>query len=225
MKISEDTMSILKNYSSINTSLVIFPGSEIKTVAPGLEILASSKVSETFDEKVCIFDLPQFLGACSTLKNPEFDFKSDHVVISSGKSRIKYRYAAEELMATLETNIKRNLKNLNFEYSFELTPDNIADINKARNALKVANLAICSADDRIVMRVHDKDDSSSNVYEIDLGTNDLGKDFKFNFDIVNSLKIVPGNYIVELNPKVARFTHKDLDIVYHISVQSDSYWK
>lgn len=225
MKISEDTMNVLKNYANINTSLIIFPGNEIKTVAPGLEILSNAKVSETFTEKVSIFDLPQFLGACSTIKNPDFDFKNDHVVISSGKSRIKYWYASDGLMTTLETNLKRSLKNLTFEYTFEITHETIADINKARGALKVGNLSILSQDGRIVLKVHDKDDTSSNVYEIDIGDNTTGHEFSFNFDIMNSLKIIPGNYVVELNPKVARFTAKDLDIVYHISVQNDSFWK
>ena len=225
MKISEDTMTILKNFSSINSNLVIFPGNELKSVAPNLGIISIATVSENFSEKVNIFDLSQFLNVCSMMKDPDFDFKDTHVIISSGKSKVKYRYAAPELMTTLENNLKRNMKPLTFEFNFELTPEMITGIMKSRSALMVSNMSIRSVGDRIVLAVHDKNDSSSNVYEVDLGDNQTKHEFSFNFDIVNSLKIIPGNYLVELSPKISKFTNKDIDVTYFISVESDSFWK
>ena len=147
MKISEDTMTVLKNFSSINSNLVIFPGNELKTVAPNLGIISIATVSENFSEKVNIFDLSQFLNVCSMMKDPDFDFKDTHVIISSGKSKVKYRYAAPELMTTLENNLKRNMKPLTFEFNFELTPEMITGIMKSRSALMVSNMSIRSVGD------------------------------------------------------------------------------
>jgi hypothetical protein len=83
MKISQETIAVLKNFSTINSNLLVKPGSTISTISPTKNILAEASVSETFDVEFGIWDLSKFLATISLFKDPEFEFSEDHVEISS----------------------------------------------------------------------------------------------------------------------------------------------
>ncbi len=85
MKISSQTLSILKNFSSINGNILVRAGSTLSTISPQKNILASAVVSENFPTTFAIYDLGQFLGAVSLFEDPDFDFTDKFVTISSGK--------------------------------------------------------------------------------------------------------------------------------------------
>ena len=61
MSLSKETLSILKNFSTLNSNILIKPGNVISTVTPAKNIMAQATVSETFDQEIGIFDLSKFL--------------------------------------------------------------------------------------------------------------------------------------------------------------------
>ena len=48
MKISNETLSLLKNYAGINTNILFRQGNVIGTVSPGKNIFSRATVTETF---------------------------------------------------------------------------------------------------------------------------------------------------------------------------------
>lgn len=68
VNISQSTLNILKNFSSINKSIVIKPGSVISTLSINKNILARAEITETFPSELSIYDLGLFLGGLSLLK-------------------------------------------------------------------------------------------------------------------------------------------------------------
>ena len=48
MKISNDTLAILKNFASINSNVLIKPGNMVKTISPVKNVLVESHVTEDF---------------------------------------------------------------------------------------------------------------------------------------------------------------------------------
>ena len=89
MKLSEQTVSILKNFSTINQNLVIKEGSEISTMSAMKNIVSKAKVEETFPVEFAIYDLNEFLSAMSLFTNPDLDFDENFVLITEAGSNSK----------------------------------------------------------------------------------------------------------------------------------------
>jgi len=90
MKISQQTLSILKNFATINGNILVRAGSNLSTISPQKNILANANVAESFPLEFAIYDLSQFLSAVSLFEDADFDFAEKYVTISSGRRSIKY---------------------------------------------------------------------------------------------------------------------------------------
>ena len=89
MKLSSETVSVLKNFSTINQNLVIKEGSSISTMSAMKNIVSRAEVSETFPRQFAIYDLNEFLSALSLFSEPDLDFQDDFVVITENGSSSK----------------------------------------------------------------------------------------------------------------------------------------
>ncbi len=57
MQLSEKTIGILKNFATINQSILIKDGSNINTMSVQKNVLASAVVEESFPQEFGIYDL------------------------------------------------------------------------------------------------------------------------------------------------------------------------
>ena len=57
VSISNDTLSVLRNFSSINPNVVLKPGQEVKTISEAKNILAVADIAEDFPTEMGIYDL------------------------------------------------------------------------------------------------------------------------------------------------------------------------
>jgi len=220
MKISQETIAVLKNFSTINSNLLVKPGSKINTISPTKNILAEAEVDETFDVEFGIWDLSKFLATISLFKDPEFEFNEDHVDISStdSKASVKYYYSEPELLVKADKKLKMPTTPVNFI----LTSKDYNELQKAASVLQAPDLALESTEDgRMVLRVFDRKDSTSHSYSIDVGENKSGSSFSFLFKTEN-LKMIPGTYEVGISEKkVSQFKNAN-GITYWISLEADS---
>ena len=105
MQLSNVTLDILKNFSSINNNLIINPGNQLVTISNQKNIMAKAEVLETFPSQFGIYSLPEFLGAVSLFTEPELIFEEKCVIISSGKNAVKF-FAADPSLLTVVPTIK-----------------------------------------------------------------------------------------------------------------------
>ena len=94
--ITKPTIEVLKNFCSINKSIVIKPGNQIATLSINKNILAIADVEEQFDSQISIYDLGVFLGGLSLFDQPKIDTTdSNYVTVSDqrGKSKTRFFYA------------------------------------------------------------------------------------------------------------------------------------
>jgi len=217
MKISEDTLSILNNFSSIQGSIVINPGSDIFTISAGKNILAKATVDEAFPKDFGIYELSQFLSAISLLEDPAFEFDNDYVDVSSGKQKIRYGYTDPTLIQTAPQN---NITLPSADLEFILTHENLKSIRKAAGVLNLPHVSIQT--NPFVANVSDKTKGSSNSFDIDLKADNIefDEDFCATF-IVDNLKLFPGDYDVKISGQgIGQFTHRDIQLEYWISSES-----
>ena len=68
MKLSTNTIQVLKTFASINQNLVIKEGNTISTMSAMKNIVAKAEVEETFPKQVAIYDLNEFLASLSLFR-------------------------------------------------------------------------------------------------------------------------------------------------------------
>ena len=82
MELKESTLSILKNFASINPNIVIAEGNTLKTITEAKNVLATATVEESFPKTVGIYDLSEFLGVLSLVDVPKLEFNDDFAIVS-----------------------------------------------------------------------------------------------------------------------------------------------
>ena len=101
MKLSESTLSVLKNFSTINQSILFKQGRRLRTISVMKNILAEVTIDEELPKDFGIYDLNQFLNGMGLHQSPELDFANDsYVVIKEGKMRTKYFFADANVIIT-----------------------------------------------------------------------------------------------------------------------------
>ncbi len=199
MKISKETLEVLKNFSAINPNLVICEGSKLSTIADANNIMAAVNVSETFPKKVGIYDLNEFLSALSLIEDPEFEFGDSAVSIKSNTATLTYRYADTSILTSPEKEV--NMPPTDVEVN--LTADDIAQIRRAGSALNhpVVSITTEHGDDAVYLQVKDPNNSSANVYshKVCSASSDDAYDYQF---LIANLKLIPGDYKVAVSSKL-----------------------
>ena len=71
MKFSTDTLSVLKNFSTINPSIVFKPGSVVRTISPQKTVMAAATIDETVETQAGVYDLSRFLSTLALFDNPD----------------------------------------------------------------------------------------------------------------------------------------------------------
>ena len=221
-KMSQGTLDILKNFSTINSNLLIRVGSKIETLSPLRNLLASAVVNESFEQEFGVWDLDRFLGTVSLVDDPEFEFYDKHMyIVGSNGERVKFYYAEPKLLTT----VNKNINMPDSVVSFDLKKEHQQQIQRASSVLQLPDLCIRSRDDVIEMVVLDKVDNTTNSYSIEVGNNDSGASFGFFYKTEN-LKMILGNYRVDISDKaISQFTNEDVDLKYWIALENDSHYE
>jgi len=219
VKFSKHTFEVLKNFSNINSNILIKPGNKISTITPAKNVMAEAEVSEDFDVEFGIWDLSKFLGTISLFENPDFDFTEKYVLVRSVTgSCVKYYYSEPSLL-TVPT---KQLEMPDAVLTFNLSDSVFNEILRAASVLQLPDLAIRSIGGAIVAVALDKNEPTSNDYSIELGMNYTNAEFDFHFKIEN-MKFIPGNYIVDITEKiVSKFSNFNKKVNYWVALEATS---
>tara|TARA_Y100000034_G_C6785531_1_gene351367 strand:- start:75 stop:749 length:675 start_codon:yes stop_codon:yes gene_type:complete len=219
MQITKQTIDILKNFSDINSSILVQPGSELQTIAAMKNILAKSEVTEDFSTKFAIYDLPEFLNLVTspTFEGAEVIFSEDSVLLQNGRAQSTYFYADESTIITPQ----KTLDMPEPEISFELSKEDLITVKNVAGILQKADLIVSSDGETISLGVLDKKDSSSNDFKMTVGEGN-GVEYIMYFKIEN-IKVIRGNYTVKISSKgISHFTNNDIPVEYWIALEPDS---
>ena len=218
MKLSESTLSLLKNFSTINQSILFKQGNKLRTISVMKNILAETTINEELPRDFGIYDLGQFLNGLSLHNSPELDFQEDnYVVIKEGRSRSKYFFADPQVIVTPP---ERPMNLPSEDVTFDLSTEQLDKLLKAAAIYQLPDLAVVGANGVVKIVVRDKKNDTSNDFAITVGETD--KQFSFNFKVEN-IKILPGNYEVVVSSKLlSRFKSKNQDLTYFIALEPDS---
>ena len=218
MKLSDNTLSVLKNFSTINQSILFKQGTKLRTISVMKNILAEVQLKEELPKDFGIYDLNQFLNGMGLHQSPELDFNNDgYVVIKEGKMRSKYFFADPQVIVTPPEKI---IELPTEDVSFTLSTDQLDKLLKAAAIYQLQDLSVIGGDGVVKILVRDKKNDTSNDFSIVVGETD--STFSFNFKVEN-IKILPGTYDVVVSKKLlSRFVSKNQDLTYYIALEPDS---
>jgi len=220
MQLTETTLSVLKNYATINSNIVIDQGSKLNTISEAKNVMASVNVKEEFPKKFGIYDLNEFLGVLGLVDEPNLDFTDEYVTVSdsSGRSKVKYFFSSPEIL----TQPTKTVTMPAADVTFDLDTDTLMRVKRAATALGHNEVSISGKEGVITINVVDNKNSTSNVYSIDIAGEFEMEEFKFVLNISN-LKIMPGDYEVKISSKlISEFTNKETDAQYWIALEKTS---
>lgn len=219
INLSKETLSILKNFASLNSNILVKPGNVLRTITPSKNGMAEATVSETFDTEFGIWDLNKFLGVISLFNNPNFEFHEKYVIISgSGSQKVKYYYSEPKLLTTPTKNVNMP----NSVVSATLSGSDFTQIQKSSAVMQLPDLSFVNKNGSIMAVVTDLKDPTSNNYEVEVGDYDGSADFKFNFQIQN-IKLLAGDYDINFAKNtVAEFSNVNTNLVYWFAMESGS---
>ncbi len=218
MKLTDNTLNILKNFAGINNSILVKQGNKLRTISMAKNILAEADISEEFPRDFAIYDLNQFLNGLSLHQDPDLDFNEDtYLSIKEGKRRVKYFFADPNVItAPPEKDITLPTKDV----CFQLDSASLEKLVKAAQVYQLPDLSAIGEAGVIKLVVRDKKNDTSNEYAIVVGeTEDV---FTFNFKVEN-IKIIPGAYDVVVSSKLlSQFSNTKHDLKYYIALEPDS---
>ncbi len=218
MKLTDSTLTVLKNFAGINNSILVKKGNKLRTISVAKNILAEADISEDFPKDVAIYDLNQFLNGLSLHQDPNLDFSEEsYLTIREGKRRVKYFYADPQVIISPP---EKEITLPTEDVCFQLESVTLEKLLKAAAVYQLPDLAAVGEAGVVKLVVRDKKNDTSNEFAVVVGETD--RDFTFNFKVEN-IKIIPGAYDVVISSKLlAKFTNSNYNLIYYIALEPDS---
>ena len=223
MKLSNETVTVLKNFSTINQNLVIKEGTELTTMSALKNIVARATVKDTFPQEVAIYDLNEFLSALSLFEEPELDFKEKFVVIR-GKDKnnfLNYYYSDPSVV----TSPKSTLTMPEPEVSFDLSSGKLAEVQRSAAVIGAPDMCLEAGDaDWALIKVTDKKNLENHTFAVKVDVDTFGNNnpYKFWYKVEN-LKLLGGDYSIKMSSKrISHFSNKNVPIEYWIALEAET---
>jgi hypothetical protein len=218
MKLSESTFNILKNFSGINQSISVKSGNTLRTISVAENIFAVAQVEEKFPRDFSLYDLNEFLGGMSLMKNAEMVFDdSDFVRIKTNRSQIKYFFSDASLIKQAPD---KDIKLPDEDVQFSLTESDLNSVIRAASVYQLPDFSVVGDGKEISIVARDKENDTSNTFSIAVGT--TNEEFVFNLKVEN-IKLLKGDYHVIISKKlISKFIHQSIPLVYYIALEPDS---
>jgi hypothetical protein len=217
MKLEAKTIEVLSNFCSISPSILIKEGDVLTTVSPGKTILAKAKVPNTFPKKFAIYQLSQFLGAVSAVKDNNLSFGDKSVIINNTEgSEAEIFYCPEE---NVKTPPEKGINLPSVDVFFKLIDKSLKEVIRGSGMFQVSEIAFVGDGENIYIQALDVKNPTSNIYRVKLGTTD--KTFRIVFKVENLIKLMSTDYEVSVSSK--GISHFKSDAVeYWVAVETTS---
>ena len=219
MKLSDNTLTLLKNFAGINQSILVKQGNKLRTISIAKNILAEAEITEEFPREFAVYDLNQFLNGLSLHQDPDLDFtENSYITIREGKRRVKYFYADPNVIISPP---EKEIKLPSEDVCFQLETGSLEKLVKAAGVYQLPDISAIGDAGVIRLVVRDKKNDTSNEYSIVVG--ETNEQFTFNFKVENISKIVSGAYNVVVSRKLlSQFTNTKHNLSYWIALEPDS---
>jgi len=204
----KETIEVLKNAAAINQGILIVEGNQIRTMSVMKNVFLTANVPDTFDREFAIYDLNEFLSTLSLFDKPEVAYKDDHILVVSGKSKVKYYYSSASVVVAPP---KDKTIKITGDFSFKLPEVILSQLIKAASVMKLDTVEIAEHG----LRAFNKK-NGGNQYDVKIEdtTGDLKETKLLTIEL---LKLLPRDYTVTVGERAAKFNSIDGDLEYIVT--------
>ena len=231
--LTKQTQAILRNFATINSSILFRKGSTIKTISVGENAVAEYECEEDFPQDFGIYDLLQFLQGIDlfTIKDkasntpvvePVLEFDNDSFVTIHGQGKsaaytARYFFSSPEI--TLKAAPEKDINFPNADMEFSIDSDDLAALQKGAGAYKLPDLSFKSDEDgSIKLEVCDREDPTCNVYAQTIKGHASGS-YEL-FMKMDNVRVAAGAYDIKISKNlITEWKHKGLDLTYYIALE------
>jgi hypothetical protein len=215
MKFSENTLTILKSFSTINKSILLKPGNTLKTITPEKTLVAKATISESLPSEACVYDLSRFLSILGLYKDPDVEFHDKYFTIAEGKQRTRYAFAD---ISMIHAAPEKDIELPSSDVIVDVLWDDMQSVIKAAGVLQFNEVAFVGSEGKVYLKAINSADTSADDYGVEIGTTQ--DEFKVIIKTDN-LKLLPQNYHVTLCAKgISEF--KGETATYYVAIDTKS---
>lgn len=236
MKLSKDTVALIKSFSGINSDMVFQSGNELSVNSEAGDIFVKADITESFPENdidMAVYDIPSFINILGMFEDPDIEFDREDsqddtsdgfAKIMSGVNSYNYFFTDSEM---INHGTWVPLTESDYLLDFQLSNDDIANIQKAAAIGGLDQLEFSNVKGRLICNLIEKTGANKNKYKIDLGECEP-KDFKLVMRVAENFKLFSGDY----NIRIAKYNttmimcaeNKDRTLNYQIAMDRKSYF-
>jgi hypothetical protein len=218
MKLSDNTVNVLKNFSSINQSLQFKSGNVLRTISPLKTIFVEATVNENFPKEFALYDLNKLLAKVSLYKEAHLSFDDDKVNISTENKKksdfIKY-CSPKIIIVPPEKAITLG----DPDCTFSISQEDLEWMKRSAGISGSPNFVFESDGETIHFIATDVKDDSADVSKIEIGAGD-GTKFRVVMKVEN-FKLMEGSYDVSIAKKgLSCFKHKSVPVTYYVAIEA-----
>ena len=216
MKLSKDTLEVLKNFATINTNILVREGTSVSTISTGKNIFAKAEVTEPFPKEFAVYDLNSLLSLLTVMEDTDVDFGDESLTVSKGNAKFEYYYADPNIIVSAPD---KSIEVDTF-FQFDLSKDDIDMILKAAAITAAPMLSVVGDGSEVVVTVGDPATPKSNSFKQVIGQTDKTFDARL---AVENFKVVPSGYTVTLSEKKFMFLESSKgDLKYWLALERSS---
>lgn len=240
IKLSKDTLQILKNFSDINNTMSFSVGSNLKIVSPSESIAAVAVIPETFPVDFSIYEMNRFLNvlSLSNMADAELVFGDDKkVIVQCKQTKVDYYFSSKRIV---DATSGKTPAYPSADFVTILDADTLDGLEKAASVLGHKYLKIVAKDGKGTLIATSPDIDTSNDYVIELadvfahpliqGENDRqipdvnnkipAPDGEYLVKFEN-IRNIPGSYqLTVANKQMAGFKHLERSVHYFVGLES-----
>lgn len=191
MKLSKQTLNVLKNFATINQTFYIKKGNKIAVMFDDC-IFAKAEVGESFPSPVLIYDMNKLLGTLSLFSSPDIEFEEKQLIITEGPHTVVYRYG-DPFIVRESPEVKAVPDKISLECV--LTDQVLTMAQKAASLFGIKTFSIIGDEGKATLTIGD---AGTDNYKHDLG--DCTDEFDYRFTLDN-LKVMPNTYNMTLGSR------------------------
>jgi hypothetical protein len=221
MKLDAWTVQVLKNFSTINPSLLFREGNLLETISPGRTIRAAVRVTTSFPRQFAVYNLSKLISMITLfgVDSAELEFHDTYLTISSGSNTVKLTYADEATV--VKPPESRGTPPV--DVSVEITLDSMRLVERALGALSLTEIHVSGDGDGVYIRAADTKNPSADSFSVRVG--DTTEIFNVVYRAEN-IKVIPMDYRLELTKPangrsgISRFVADGVE--YLVAIESTS---
>ena len=215
MKFSNETLSVLKSFTTINKSILLKPGNVLKTITPEKTLIAIAEIPDEIPSEACVYDLSRFLSILSLYNDPDVEFGDKYFIISEGKRRTKYVYAD---ISMIHTPPEKDINIPSEDVVVNVTESDLSSVLKAAGVLQFSEIAFVGESGKCYLKAIDSANDNADDFGVEIG--DTDDEFRVIIKTDN-LKLMPMDYEVTICSKgISEF--KGDNVTYFVAIDSKS---